>query len=118
MKKFILGACVTVAAFALVACDNDKQVPAPKEEKPAAASISDADKAAIDKLDNEQLVTAVRTYSGPKFTYADKRLAEILRKTSDQKLVANVTETRLPFGEAMYEANMAKIRLQKEQPVK
>jgi hypothetical protein len=115
MKKIAFVVAATATLLALTACDRGGgKDTVPKSDTPTKVDLTDKEKAEINALPVDKLVHAVRTYGGAKFAYADLRLAAILKTTTDEKLVASVTETRLPFGEAMYEANMAMLRLKKK----
>ena len=115
MKKIVIATIIASAALALAGCNSKPEAAGTSEPAaaPAKQTISDASKATIDALTPEKLVDVVRSAKDSEYIYADKRLAAVLKSTTDEKLVQNVTENRLPFGEAMFEANMAKLRLKK-----
>ena len=113
MKKIVIATIIASAALALGGCNSEAASTSEPAAAPVKQTISDASKATIDALTPEKLVDFVRSAKGSEYIYADKRLAAVLKSTTDEKLVQNVTENRLPFGEAMFEANMAKLRLKK-----
>lgn len=111
MKKYTVLTLLSTAAFVLSACSAET----PSETTPAAEpTLAAANRAAIDNLPPLELVDVVRHGKGAEFEYADNRLAELLKTTTDAKLVEAATEPRLPFGNAMYQANLAKDRIKKQ----
>ena len=104
---------ITSALCTILLLAGCNEAPAPVEQATATPepTISDARKAEINALSHDELIALVRSSSGAEFTYADERLAGILESTTDSELIEKVTSPRLPFGDAMYQANMAKTRL-------
>jgi hypothetical protein len=80
MRKIVLAAVAAGAALALSSCGNAKKLVEEKPEAPVvAASLSAADKAAIDALggDVEKLRAEVHTHSGTeRGRYAFKKMNE------------------------------------------
>lgn len=110
MRTLLLAtAC---SALFLAGCTSEKSMP--EEEAVEAPTLSDERKTEIDAMSNEDLIQLVRSANGVEFSYADVRLAGILKETEDADLIALATTPRLPFGQAMNQANRAKDRLPKK----